>query len=93
MAIESSSGAFAAFCTAGLWPGCGTKLAQRVVAAGITHPDAVTPGMLAELDGVSERRARRLVDALDKARPVFDAAEMLHAADAEVRLAAAAVRQ
>ncbi|MQA06511.1 MAG: AAA family ATPase [Streptosporangiales bacterium] len=93
MATDNPATAFAAFCSAGLWPGCGVKLARRVAQTGRTHPDQVTPGVLTELDGVSDRRADRLVEALDKARPVFDAAEVLFAAGAEVRLAAAAVRQ
>lgn len=93
MATDTATNAFAAFCTAGLWPGCGAKLARRVAGTGITHPDQVTSDALTELDGVSGRRADRLVEALDKARPVFDTAEVLFAAGAEVRLAAAAVRQ
>lgn len=84
---------FAAFCAAGLWPGCGAKLAGKVAAGGVAHPDEVTPGLLKELGGVGEKRAGRLVDALDKAKPVYDVAEVLHAAGAQVRLAAAAVRR
>lgn len=91
-AVDSPA-AFAAFCTAGLWPGCGPKLARAVTAAGIAHPDEVTPDRLTELDGVGDRRAGKLVGALDRARPVFDAAQLLFGADAPVRLAAAAVRR
>ncbi|HEX6445569.1 MAG TPA: AAA family ATPase [Streptosporangiales bacterium] len=93
MPIETAATAFAAFCDARLWPGCGPALARRVVAAGITHPDDVTPGALAELDGVNASRADKLVDSLDRARPVFDVVEVLHAAGAQARLAAGAVRR
>ncbi|MBO0826912.1 MAG: hypothetical protein J2P24_03945, partial [Streptosporangiales bacterium] len=93
MPIETAASVFAAFCEARLWPGCGPALARRVVAAGVTHPDDVTPGALSQLDGVSAGRAEKLVDNLDRARPVFDVAEVLHAAGVPVRLAAAAVRR
>lgn len=83
---------FTAFCEAGLWPGCGAKLARQVVAAGFEHPDQVTPRALVELDGIGDRRADRLVKALDKARPTFDAAAVLLEGDAPPRLAAAAAR-
>ncbi|MGH3095991.1 MAG: ATP-dependent DNA helicase [Streptosporangiales bacterium] len=91
-AAPATQNAFAAFCEAGLWPGCGAKLARQVVAAGFGHPDQVTPGALTELDGVGDRRADKLVRALDRVRPTFDAAGVLLEGGAEPRLAAAAVR-
>jgi exodeoxyribonuclease V alpha subunit len=91
VAEAPSTTAFAAFCAAGLWPGLGRTTAERLAPAGITSPEQVTTLALAAVEGVGDKRAKRLVKSFDEARPRYDVAALLHAAGLPARIAAAAV--
>ncbi|MGE5134020.1 MAG: AAA family ATPase [Gemmatimonadota bacterium] len=91
LAHGSSPAVFAAFCAAGLWPGLGPGLAARLAEAGITGPDQVDPGVLAQLDGVGPKRADRLTRAFEAAMPSYRVAELLVPCRVPARFAGAAV--
>jgi len=86
-----AAGTFAAFCTAGLWPGLGSTLAGRLAEGGIAGPDDVTVARLAGLAGVSPKRAEKLATSFGEARPAYEVVELLVAAGLPARLAAGAV--
>lgn len=88
---QNTSDAFAAFCSAGLWPGLRPATAQRLPEAGITGPDDVTAARLGEVPGVGPARAERLAGDFARARPAYDVVELLLPADLPPRLAAGAV--
>lgn len=87
----TTTDAFTAFCTAGLWPGLRPAVAERLPEAGITGPDDVTAERLSEVPGIAPGRAERLVGDFARARPAYDVVEMLLPADLPPRLAASAV--
>ncbi len=82
---------FAAFCAAGLWPGLGRAVAERLTAAGITSPNDVTVERLARIDGVGPKRADRLVEGFADAAPAYAVCELVVPAGAPARVAARAV--
>ena len=59
---ESATRLFGEFCVAGLWPGVGRAMAEKLQAAGITSPDDVTAGRLELVEGIGPKRAARLAD-------------------------------
>lgn len=83
--------AFEAFCEAGLWPGLGRTTASRLAAARINGADDVSVDALGSIEGVSARRAQRLVKAFDDARPRLAVTELLYAASLPARHAFGAV--
>ena len=82
---------FAAFCAAGLWPGLGPGLAARLAEAGVTAPEQVDPGVLAQLDGIGPKRADRLTRAFEAAMPCYRVAELLVPCRVPARFAGPAV--
>jgi exodeoxyribonuclease V alpha subunit len=68
---------FAEFCASGLWPGVGPAVAAQLAEAGIDHPAKVTEAGLADLPGVTDKRARRLYSAWIAAAPLYDLAMLL----------------
>ena len=82
---------FAAFCSAGLWPGLGSTLAGQLADSGIRGPDDVTATALAELPKVGTVRAGRLMSAFIAAQPAYQVVELLLAAGLTARLAGRAV--
>ena len=82
---------FAAFCTAGLWPGLGRAVAGRLAEAGVTSTHAVSAERLARVEGVGPRRADRLVEGFADAAPAYAVCELLVPAGAPARVAAGAV--
>lgn len=85
--------AFAAFCAAGLWPGLGRTVAERLAEAGINRPDDVSTNALEKVEGVAPKRAERLAKNFVDAHPRYAVAELLHAAGMPVRAAGAIVDQ
>ncbi|HYH24735.1 MAG TPA: AAA family ATPase [Blastococcus sp.] len=79
---------FAAFCTAGLWPGLGKRTAADLPAAGITVPDDVTADRLMKLPRVGRQRAERLFSSFLAAAPTYEVVEMLVGAGLPAKLAA-----
>lgn len=79
---------FAAFCDAGLWPGCGPALREKLPAAGVRRPDDVTEPALAAIEGVSAQRASKLVMTFSGLAPTYEVAQLLSGAGLPVRLAA-----
>jgi exodeoxyribonuclease V alpha subunit len=79
---------FAAFCTAGLWPGLGKRAAADLPAAGITTPEEVSADRLQKLPRVGRQRAERLFSSFLAAQPTYDVVELLVAAGLNARLAA-----
>jgi exodeoxyribonuclease V alpha subunit len=82
---------FQAFCTAGLWPGLGSTLADALPAAGITAPEHVTAEALAGLPRLGKQRAGRLLSAFIAAAPAYEVVELLTLAGLPARLAGRAV--
>jgi len=82
---------FQAFCTAGLWPGLGSTLAEALPEAGITAPEHVTAEALAGLPRVGKQRAGRLLSAFIAAAPAYEVVELLTLAGLPARLAGRAV--
>jgi exodeoxyribonuclease V alpha subunit len=82
---------FRAFCTAGLWPGLGSTLAEELPEAGITAPEHVTAEALAGLPRVGQQRAGRLLSAFIAAAPAYEVVELLTVAGLPARLAGRAV--
>jgi exodeoxyribonuclease V alpha subunit len=83
----STDPVFAAFCTAGLWPGLGKTLAGVLADSGIEGPQDVTVDNLARLPKVGSVRANRLLSSFLSAAPVYELLEILVPAGAEPRLA------
>ncbi len=79
---------FAAFCTAGLWPGLGKRTAAELPAAGITAPDDVTADRLIKLPRVGRQRAERLFSSFLAAAPTYEVVELLVGAGLSAKLAA-----
>src|SRR3954467_854400 len=79
---------FAAFCTAGLWPGLGKRTAADLPAAGITSPDDVSADRLLKLPRVGRQRAERLFSSFLSAQPTYQVVELLVGAGLNARLAA-----
>ncbi|MDP5183282.1 AAA family ATPase [Blastococcus sp. BMG 814] len=79
---------FAAFCTAGLWPGLGKRAAAELPAAGVTTPDDVTADRLLKLPRVGRQRAERLFSSFLAAAPTYEVVELLVGAGLPAKLAA-----
>jgi exodeoxyribonuclease V alpha subunit len=88
---EEKAGLFGDFCLAGLWPGVGRALVDKLQAAGITAPDDVTPGRLELVEGIGPKRAARLAASFARARPAYETAELLIACRVPARFAGSAV--
>jgi exodeoxyribonuclease V alpha subunit len=88
---ETEAGLFGEFCAAGLWPGVGRSLAEKVLAAGIARPADVTAGRLELVQGIGPKRAARLAEAFARARPSYEVAELLAACRVPARFAGSAV--
>jgi exodeoxyribonuclease V alpha subunit len=80
---------FVAFAAAGLWPGLGRTLAQRLAEAGVVSPETVTADRLAGLPSVSAARADRLVTAFAGAADAYAVVALLAPADVPARTARA----
>ena len=79
---------FAAFCTAGLWPGLGRRTAAELPGAGIVSPDDVTADRLVKIPKVGRQRAERLFSSFLASQPTYDVVELLVGAGLEAKLAA-----
>src|ERR1700759_3679835 len=79
------------FCGAGLWPGVGRAMAEKLREAGITSPDDVTAGRLELVEGVGPKRAARLAAAFTRAQPVYETAGLLSSCRVPARFAGQAV--
>jgi exodeoxyribonuclease V alpha subunit len=79
---------FAAFCTAGLWPGLGKRTAAELPAAGITTPDDVSADRLMKLPRVGRQRAERLFSSFLAAAPTYEVVVLLVTAGLPAKLAA-----
>ena len=88
---ETTAGLFGEFCLAGLWPGVGRALVDKLQAAGITAPDDVTAGRLELVEGIGPKRAARLATSFARARPAYETAELLIACRVPARFAGSAV--
>ena len=88
---ESAPRLFGEFCTAGLWPGVGRSMAEKLQAAGITSPDDVTAGRLELVEGVGPKRAARLAAAFTRAQPAYETAGLLTSCRVPARFAGQAV--
>jgi exodeoxyribonuclease V alpha subunit len=88
---ETTAGLFGEFCLAGLWPGVGRALVDKLQAAGITAPDDVTPGRLELVEGIGPKRAARLAASFARARPAYETAELLIACRVPARFAGSAM--
>ncbi len=78
---------FAAFCAAGLWPGMGKALRDKLPGAGILEASDVSEEALAAVPGLSARRAAKLIVDFDRARPTYDVVALLLPADLPARMA------
>jgi exodeoxyribonuclease V alpha subunit len=88
---ESATRLFGEFCVAGLWPGVGRVMAEKLQAAGITSPDDVTAGRLELVEGVGPKRAARLAAAFTRAQPAYETAGLLTSCRVPARFAGQAV--
>src|SRR6201996_326619 len=88
---ESAPRLFGEFCTAGLWPGVGRSMAEKLRAAGITSPDDVTAGRLELVEGIGPKRAARLAAAFTRAQPAYETAGLLTSCRVPARFAGSAV--
>ena len=88
---ESATRLFGQFCAAGLWPGVGRAMAEKLQAAGITSPADVTAGRLELVEGVGPKRAARLAASFTRARPAYETAELLVGCRVPARYAGSAV--
>jgi exodeoxyribonuclease V alpha subunit len=88
---ETTAGLFGEFCAAGLWPGAGRGMAEKLRAAGITGPGDVTAGRLELVEGIGPKRAEKLAASFERARPSYETAELLTACRVPVKLAGSAV--
>src|SRR5438309_7872880 len=82
---------FAAFCSAGLWPGVSRATADKLAAAGIRSPDDVSVAALGKIPELSAKRAERLAKTFAQAAPRYAVAELLHEAGMPLRAAAGIV--
>ncbi len=82
---------FGEFCSAGLWPGLGRRLAGQLAGAGITAPELVSAGRLELIEGVSAERAEWLAAAFADARPCYETAQLLASCQVPARFAGPAV--
>ncbi|HEX4019465.1 MAG TPA: AAA family ATPase [Frankiaceae bacterium] len=82
---------FTAFCAAGLWPGMGKALRDKLPAAGIHEPSDVTEDALAAVPGLSARRAAKLMVDFARARPTYEVVALLLPAELPARLAGGAL--
>src|SRR5579875_2697267 len=85
-AVPESDRIFAEFCAAGLWPGLGKLLANALPDAGIRCAADVTAENLQAMRGIGGVRAERLLANWEKATPLYELAELLHAAGLPIRL-------
>lgn len=85
VARDEETALFAAFCSAGLWPGLGRTTAGRLAAAGITRPADVTIAKLCDVQGVSPMRADRLAGNFRDREVTYDIAALLYAAELPLR--------
>jgi exodeoxyribonuclease V alpha subunit len=76
-AAADPASVFHEFCVSGLWSGVGPGLAGALTEAGIDGPDAVTEAALADLPGVTDKRARRLFSSWVGAAGLFEIATLL----------------
>ena len=77
MSDEVTAGLFGEFCLAGLWPGVGRAMVEKLRAAGITSPADVTAGRLELVEGIGPKRAARLAASFTRVRPAYETAELL----------------
>ncbi|PZS37982.1 MAG: exodeoxyribonuclease V, partial [Pseudonocardiales bacterium] len=82
---------FGEFCSAGLWPGLGRKLAGQLAGAGITGPELVSADRLELIEGMSGERAEWLAAAFRDAQPCYETAQLLAACQVPARFAGPAV--
>src|SRR6202020_828580 len=88
---ESATRLFGEFCGAGLWPGVGRAMAEKLQAAGITSPDDVTAGRLELVEGIGPKRAIRLAAAFTRAQPAYETAGLLISCRVPAKYAGSAV--
>jgi exodeoxyribonuclease V alpha subunit len=88
---ESATELFGEFCAAGLWPGVGRSMAERLQAAGITSPNDVTAGRLELVEGIGPKRAARLAASFTRAQPAYETAGLLTSCRVPARFAGQAV--
>ncbi|HEY4702083.1 MAG TPA: helix-hairpin-helix domain-containing protein, partial [Streptosporangiaceae bacterium] len=91
MSDESATRLFGEFCGAGLWPGVGRAMAEKLQAAGITSPDDVTAGRLELVEGIGPKRAIRLAAAFTRAQPAYETAGLLTSCRVPAKYAGSAV--
>jgi exodeoxyribonuclease V alpha subunit len=88
---ESATELFGEFCAAGLWPGVGRAVAEKLRAAGITSPDDVTAGRLELVEGFGPKRAARLAASFTRVQPAYETAGLLISCRVPARFAGSAV--
>ncbi len=88
---EVTAGLFGEFCLAGLWPGVGRAMVEKLRAAGITSPADVTAGRLELVEGIGPKRAARLAASFTRVRPAYETAELLIQCRVPARFAGSAV--
>ena len=88
---ESATQLFGEFCAAGLWPGVGRAMAEKLRTAGITSPDDVTAGRLELVEGIGPKRAARLAASFTRAQPAYETAGLLISCRVPARYAGQAV--
>jgi exodeoxyribonuclease V alpha subunit len=91
MTEESTAALFGEFCLAGLWPGVGRALVEKLRAAGITRPADVTAGRLELVEGIGPKRAAKLAASFGRAAPAYETAKLLIQGRVPVRYAGSAV--
>src|ERR1700744_6674144 len=88
---ESATRLFGEFCGAGLWPGVGRSMAEKLQAAGSPSPDDVTAGRLELVEGIGPKRAARLAASFTRAQPAYETAGLLTSCRVPARFAGQAV--
>jgi exodeoxyribonuclease V alpha subunit len=88
---ESATQLFGEFCGAGLWPGVGRAMAEKLRAAGITSPADVTAKRLELVEGIGPKRAARLAASFTRAQPAYETAGLLVSCRVPARFAGSAV--
>src|SRR6201986_3924886 len=88
---ESAPRLFGEFCTAGLWPGVGRSMAEKLQAAGTSSPNDVTAGRLELVEGIGPKRAARLAASFTRAQPAYETAGLLSSCRVPARFAGQAV--
>jgi hypothetical protein len=91
MTEESTAALFGEFCLAGLWPGVGRALVEKLRAAGITRPADVTASRLELVEGIGPKRAAKLAASFGRAGPAYETAKLLIQCRVPVRYAGSAV--